>query len=94
MESPLIAVPGLLLLASSLGGLVFLIMLTYRLSGAVLAIVVGLCFLIPLVGLLLMVLMSGKASRILKKAGFKIGLLGADIGEIRRTLAASDFRQA
>jgi hypothetical protein len=91
MESPLIAVPGLLLLASSLGGLVFLIMLTYRLSGTVLAIVVGLCFLIPLVGLLLMVLMSGKASRILKKAGFKIGLLGADIGQMRQTIAASDF---
>jgi hypothetical protein len=90
MESELIFMPGVLLLASSLGGLVFLIMLTYRLSGVVLAIVVGLCFLIPLVGLLLMFLMSGKASRLLKKAGFKIGLLGADIGQIRRALASSE----
>ena len=31
-ESGLVLIPGVLLLASSLGGLVFLIMLTYRLS--------------------------------------------------------------
>ena len=37
-----------------------------------------------------MFLMSGKASRLLKKAGFKIGLLGADIGRIRQTIAAND----
>lgn len=90
MESELIFLPGVLLLASSLGGLVFLIMLAYRLWGVVLAIVVGLCFLIPLVGLLLMFLVSGQASRLLKKAGFKIGLLGADIGQIQRAIASRD----
>lgn len=86
-ESGLVILAGLLLLASSLGGLLFLILLTHRLSGTLVAVIVGVGFLIPLVGLLLMVLMSGKASRMLKQAGFKVGLLGSDIGKIREAIS-------
>lgn len=38
--------------------------------------------------------MSGKASRLLKKAGFKIGLLGADVGQIRRAIEAKNSFRA
>lgn len=83
------AIPGLLMLISGLFALVFLIVLTYRMSGVIFAIIIGICSLIPFVGILVMLVISGRASKKLKQAGFKIGLLGADITQIKKAIEAS-----
>lgn len=68
------------LLAAVVGiaGLVGGIMLAYRLSGLGLAIGAGIALIIPLVGFIVMLLLSGSANRRMKKAGVRVGLLGAD----------------
>jgi len=71
-----------LVVASALGCWIFFTILSYRLSGLRVAVIVGLCFLIPFVGFFVMLVMNSKASWLLRKAGFKTGIFGADTKSI------------
>ena len=54
--------------------------------GPVVAVIYVLGLLIPLVGLLLLLSVSGKATRELRSAGIKVGLLGANPKDIQSTV--------
>lgn len=66
----------------------FEIYAVYKLGSAlrinpVLVIVLCLCMFIPCVSLLLLVLLSGRASKVLKANGVRVGIMGGNIDDIR-----------
>ena len=50
--------------------------------GSGLGILLGVLCLLPLVGLLVLLAVNGKATRVLKQNGIRVGLLGADLSSI------------
>jgi hypothetical protein len=84
---PLVAVVGLLAV------LIFQVINVYRLAsalgmGAPIIWVLGVFFL-SCIGLLLLLHLSSKATKELRKAGFKVGLLGADPNQIQQRLTGT-----
>ena len=69
-----------------LGVIFFGAFATYRLTslikGHFIAVLYMIGLLIPLLGLLLLLSINGEATKIFKKAGIKVGLLGADVKSI------------
>jgi hypothetical protein len=58
------------------------VLLAMKVYGTLIGILLGLLIVIPLVGLLVLLLVNGKATRILRQNGIKVGLLGADLSKI------------
>lgn len=56
--------------------IVFLAKTVYNLAFAIFC---ALCSFVPLLGLVMLVVVNGRATRILRKAGLKVGLLGVDL---------------
>jgi hypothetical protein len=69
-------------LVAVLVGAVFVFLLAIKVYGTVLGIVLGILSLIPLVGLLVLLMVNGKATSVLKQNGIRVGLLGADLSAI------------
>lgn len=65
-------------LAVSVTAAVFVFMLAIQLYGTGPGIALGVCTLIPLVGLITLLIVNNKATNLLKQHGVKVGLLGAD----------------
>lgn len=63
-------------------GAIFVFILAMRVYGTVFGIVLGLLSLIPLINLLVLLMVNGKATSILKQQGIQVGLLGANLSEI------------
>ncbi len=63
-------------------GAVFVFMLAIKVYGTGLGIVLGFLSLVPLVGLVVLLIVNGKATGILKQNGIKVGLLGANLSSI------------
>jgi hypothetical protein len=57
---------------------------TRILHGTFRAVVYALFSIVPLINLLLLLSISSTATKMLKTNGFKVGLLGADLEEVRR----------
>jgi hypothetical protein len=70
---------GLGALGADLVAVVFVFMLAIRLYNVALGIVLGILTLIPLVGLIVLLVVNGKATTILRQNGLKVGLLGATV---------------
>jgi DNA-directed RNA polymerase subunit RPC12/RpoP len=68
-------------LIASLAGMVFVFMLAINLYSIVAGIFLGVLALLPLISLVVLWMMSGKATRILKDAGHDVGFLGARLSE-------------
>ncbi len=81
-------VVGLIGLIIVIAGLVSVVQLAYRIKSTTAAVIVGVLSLIPLVGLITLLVVNGWASKELKKAGFRIGLLGASPGKVLEAMAA------
>ena len=85
MSSQAVLVPemlpivGLVVLTVALVGAVFLVLLTMELYGIGWGALMSLLSLVPLIGLLVLLAVNGKATRILRKNGIKVGLLGANL---------------
>ncbi|MCL2640626.1 MAG: hypothetical protein FWD53_07270 [Phycisphaerales bacterium] len=62
--------------------LVFVFMLAIKLYGIVVGILLGLMMFVPLVNLITLLVISAKATSILKKNGVKVGFLGADTSKL------------
>ena len=84
----LLASPGglttvfrLIVVAASVAATVFVFLLATKLYGTGLGIVQGILTLIPLVGVIILLVVNGKATGILRKHGVKVGLMGAK-GEV------------
>lgn len=57
-------------------------LLAVKLYGTALGIVLGILSLIPLIGLLVLLGVNGKATSVLRANGVKVGLLGARLSEV------------
>jgi hypothetical protein len=68
---------GVLLI--SLTGTVFTFLLATKVYGVALGIVLGLLTLIPCVGLVVLLIVNGKATNVLRQNGYRVGLLGAKL---------------
>ena len=68
-----------LILAVDLTAVVFVFLLTTKLYGIGIGLLLGFLTLVPCVGLITLLVVNGKATTILKEAGLKVGLLGAKV---------------
>ena len=75
-------VVGLGMFAVSVVAAVFIFMLAIKLYNTGLGIVLGILTLVPIVGLIVLLIVNGKATRVLKSKGIHVGLLGANPTEI------------
>jgi hypothetical protein len=62
---------------------VFVFLLATKVYSTGLGIVLGILTLIPCVGLIVLLIINGKATAVLKKHGINVGLLGANLSDIR-----------
>jgi hypothetical protein len=84
---PLAVVQGIAFLVILPFQLVFVYKLASSLKAAV-PLVWTLCMFIPLLSLVLLLILSQRATRALQGAGFKVGLLGAKVSDIEARLAS------
>ena len=68
---------GAVALAGSLGAIVFLIILAMKVYSTGAGVALSVAAFVPCLGLIVMLVVSGKATSILKANGIKVGLLGA-----------------
>jgi hypothetical protein len=62
-------------------GAVFVFLLSLKLFGTGLGILFGIFTLVPIVGVFVLMGINGKATRVLRANGIKVGLLGAKLSE-------------
>ena len=66
------------------GGTVFVFLLATKLYSTVLGVVLGVLTLVPIIGLLVLLIVNSRATRVLRDAGVSVGLLGADLSDISK----------
>lgn len=79
---PLSIVTSLGVLASIITGAVFVFMLAMSLYSTTTGIVLGILTFIPLVGLIVLLIVNGKATNVLRQNGITVGLMGAKSSQI------------
>lgn len=70
-------VVGLAILLVGLAGTVFVFLLATKVYGVGLGILFGILTFIPCIGLLMLLVINGKATNVLRQNGYRVGLLGA-----------------
>ncbi len=68
-------------LAVAIAGMVFVFLLALKLYNVGIGVLLGILSLIPLVGLIILLVINGKATSLLQLAGYKVGLLGANLSQ-------------
>ena len=81
IPAPLRPILGLAVVALGLAGLVFVILLSMKVYNVVVGALLAILTLVPLLGLLILLMVNGKATKILRQNGHKVGLLGANLSE-------------
>ncbi|MCX6376002.1 MAG: hypothetical protein NTU88_08240, partial [Armatimonadetes bacterium] len=71
-----------MILAAGVAACVFVFMLAIQLYGAGVGILFGVLALIPLVSLIMLLIVNGKATNTLRSNGVKVGFFGARLSEI------------
>jgi hypothetical protein len=74
---------GVVYVAVSLAATVFVFLLAMKVYNVVLGIVLGIGTIIPCLGLIILLVVNGKATKILQENGISVGLLGADLSALR-----------
>lgn len=74
--------PRLGLIASAITGAAFVFLLALSLYSTGAAVVLGICMFIPLVGLIILLVVNGKATSVLREHGVHVGLLEAGMSDI------------
>jgi len=69
-------------IVNAIAGLVFVFRLAIQVYSTSTGVVLGLLTLVPFVGLIVLLVVNGKATNILKENGIKVGLLGANPSQI------------
>lgn len=75
-------IAALLIFGIGITAMVFVFMLAMTLYSMAAGITLGILAIIPYVGLLPMLIVNGKATKILRHHGIKVGLLGAKMSQI------------
>ncbi len=70
-------------IAVNIVGAVFVFMLAIRLFGTAAGIVLGILAIIPCIGLIILLVVSQRATSVLRSRGIRVGLLGANPSSIR-----------
>ena len=78
---------GIGVVALGLVAAVFVFLLAIKVYGAASGILMGVLSLVPLLGLVILLLINGKATTVLKQNGFEVGLLGANLAEVKAAAA-------
>jgi hypothetical protein len=73
---------ALSIVAVGIAGTVFVFLLAMKVYSTGLGIFLGLLTVLPCVGLIVLLAVNGKATRILRENGIRVGLLGADLSKI------------
>ena len=73
---------GLGVLAVGVVATVFVFLLALKIYSTAVGVTLGILTLIPCVGLIVLLIVNGKATGILKANGIKVGLIGAKLSEI------------
>ncbi len=73
---------GVAFIIGTLVSTVFVFLLAMKVYSTALGIILGLGALIPLIGLLILLRVNGKATKILRANGIDVGLLGASLSKI------------
>ncbi len=68
--------------AVGLAGAVFVFLLAEKVYNTVAAVLLGILALIPYIGLIVLLVVNGKATGVLRNNGIKVGLLGAELSKI------------
>ena len=74
---------GVGVLVLGLAGTIFVFLLAMKVYSVGAGILLGILTLIPCIGLLVLLMVNGKATSILKQNGIRVGLLGANLSEIQ-----------
>jgi hypothetical protein len=69
------------LIVISLVGVMFVFLLAINVYSTVVGVLLGILSLIPCLGLLILLIVNGKATSILRRNNIKIGFLGADLSQ-------------
>ena len=77
-----IPISWIITFATAVVATVFVFLLAIKLYRTAVGIVLGILTLIPLIGLIILLIVNGKATSVLKKNGISVGLMGASIGSI------------
>lgn len=72
---------GLAILVVGLAGTVFVFLLAIKTYSTGVGVLLGILTLVPCVGLIVLLIVNGKATGILKQNGIKVGFLGADLSQ-------------
>jgi uncharacterized membrane protein len=72
---------GLVVLAAGLAGLVFVFLLSTKVYSTGVGILLAILTLVPCLGLIVLLIVNGKATNILRQNGHKVGLLGASLSK-------------
>ncbi len=70
------------ILAVGLAGTVFVFLLAIKVYSVGVGVLLGVLTLVPCIGLIVLLIVNGKATGILKQNGIKVGLLGANLSQI------------
>ena len=81
LPEPLRIVPAIGILGAGVVGTVFVFLLAVKLYGVGIGVLLGLLTLLPCLGLVVLVIVSNKATNVLEQNGHHVGLLGANLAE-------------
>lgn len=83
MPPTLVTLFYLLMLGTAIGSLFYTVMLATQVYSTGVAILMGILALLPCFGLLVLLIINGKATSILRANNIKVGLLGADMSSLK-----------
>ena len=73
---------GLSVFVVAIAGMVFVFLLAINVYSTGTGILLGILSLLPLIGLIVLLVVNGKATGILKENGVRVGLLGANLSQV------------
>ncbi|MGE0605616.1 MAG: hypothetical protein AB7O62_00720 [Pirellulales bacterium] len=73
---------GMAVMGVGVVGAVFVFLLAIKIYGTGPGVLLGILSLVPCVGLLVLLIVNGKATGVLRQNGIKVGLLGANLSSI------------
>jgi hypothetical protein len=79
--SPAALLFTVLYFVGAFAGLVFVFLLATRVYGIILGLLLGILTFLPCVGLVVLLVVNGKATSVLRQNGFRVGLLGARLAD-------------
>ena len=83
LELPLTIVTGLMVIPIVICGVVFTILLSTKVMGRVAGVLLGLLCVVPLINVLVLLVLSSRATKIIRENGYRVGFFGADLSQFQ-----------